>query len=450
MWHLEVESLLVLKNNKGVEENRVRHMDYGVQFNKLMYERLIKDDYITLFSPSEVEGLYESFFEDQDKFREIYEAAEKDESIRKKRIPASKLFATFLAERANTGRIYLQNVDHCNEFGPFQPKKAPIRQSNLCLEIALPTKPMSTREEEIALCTLAAFNLGKIEEFSEFEKLSAIIVRALDNLLDYQDYPVKAAEKNKMRRTLGIGVINYANWLASKGTKYSDGSANNVTHQLFETIQYWLLDASANLAKEKGQCDYFDDTKYAEGLLPIDRYKKDIDKLHKAKYMWDWELLRAKINKHGLRNSTLTALMPSETSSQVSNATNGIEPPRGIITVKGSKDGTMKQVVPPVFGHYDYGAYEYLWDMPSNKGYIELVGIMQKFVDQAISANTNYDPLNFPEGKVPMDLLIQDMLLCYKYGVKTLYYHNTRDGAEDKDEVIEKEDEGCEGGACKI
>jgi ribonucleoside-diphosphate reductase alpha chain len=319
-----------------------------------------------------------------------------------------------------------------------------------CLEIALPTKPMSTREEEIALCTLAAFNLGVLEDLDELEELAKIIVRALDNLLDYQNYPVKAAEKNKMRRTLGIGVINFANYLASHGARYSDGSGNSVTHELFEAIQYWLLNASAELAREKGQCEWFNDTKYAEGIMPIDRYKKDIDELHNAEYLCDWEALRSKVNKHGLRNSTLTALMPSETSSQVSNATNGIEPPRGIVTVKGSKDGTMKQVVPPLFGTYNYGAYEYLWDMPSNRGYIELVGIMQKFVDQAISANTNYDPANYPDNKVPMDLLIQDMLLAYKYGVKTLYYHNTKDGAEDKDEVTEKEDEGCEGGACKI
>lgn len=444
IWHLEVEDLLVLKNNKGVDETRVRHLDYGVQFNKLMYERLVNDEDITLFSPHEVEGLYESFFADQDKFKELYLKAEKNPEIKKVKIKASKLFGTFMRERAVTGRIYLQNVDHCNVNGPFDSTKAPIKQSNLCMEIALPTKPMGTKDEEIALCTLAAFNLGAIEDLSELQPLANIIVRALDNLLDYQNYPMRAAEKNKLRRTLGVGVINYAYYLAKHGCKYSDGSGNNLTHELFENIQYSLLVASNNLAKDKGKCDKFDDTKYAKGLLPIDWYKKDVDKLHTNDYTCDWEALRGKIAKYGLRNSTLTALMPSETSSQISNATNGIEPPRGLVTVKASKDGSMKQVVPQIHEC----EYELLWNIDSNKGYIELCGIMQKFVDQSISANTNYDPSKFEDSKVPIQLLIEDLLLSYKLGLKTLYYHNTKDSAGEDD--VEPEDDGCEGGACKL
>ncbi|MBE0367944.1 class 1a ribonucleoside-diphosphate reductase subunit alpha [Pseudoalteromonas aurantia] len=454
LWHLEVENLLVLKNNRGVEENRVRHLDYGVQFNKTMYARLIKDDYITLFSPSDVPGLYDAFFEDQDKFESLYVQYEQDESIRKKRIKAIELFSMFAQERASTGRIYLQNVDHCNTHSPFDSKVAPIRQSNLCLEIALPTKPLNNvndAEGEIALCTLSAFNLGALESLDELDELADLAVRALDNLLDFQDYPVPAAHTATMgRRTLGIGVINYAYYLAKNGVKYSDGSANGLTHQTFEAIQYYLMKASNTLAKERGACPLFNETTYSQGIMPIDTYKRDLDKVCDETLKLDWDALRASIKEHGMRNSTLSALMPSETSSQISNATNGIEPPRGHISVKASKDGILKQVVPEYERLKDN--YELLWDIPSNDGYLALVGIMQKFVDQTISANTNYDPNKFEGGKVPMKLLLKDLLTAYKLGVKTLYYHNTRDGASDAHDEMkpEVEDDGCEGGACKI
>ncbi|MEH8020796.1 class 1a ribonucleoside-diphosphate reductase subunit alpha [Rheinheimera metallidurans] len=454
LWHLEVESLLVLKNNRGVEENRVRHLDYGVQFNRLMYTRLIKDDYITLFSPSDVPGLYDAFFEDQEQFEQLYVKYEADSSIRKKRIKALELFTLFMQERASTGRIYLQNVDHCNTHSPFNPKLAPVRQSNLCLEIALPTKPLNHINDpdgEIALCTLSAFNLGAIENLSELEELAELAVRSLDNLLDYQDYPIPAAFHASInRRTLGVGVINYAYYLAKNGVKYSDGSANGLTHRTFEAIQYYLLKASNKLAQEFGACPKFNETTYSQGILPIDTYKKDLDKVCNEPLLLDWEQLRQDILSHGLRNSTLSALMPSETSSQISNATNGIEPPRGHISIKASKDGILKQVVP----EYERlkNQYELLWDIPSNTGYISLVAIMQKFIDQTISANTNYDPNRFDGGKVPMKLLLQDLLTAYKLGVKTMYYHNTRDGASDMQEDIkpEPEDDGCAGGACKI
>jgi ribonucleoside-diphosphate reductase alpha chain len=449
LWHLEVESLLVLKNNRGVEENRVRHLDYGVQFNKLMYQRLIKGGSITLFSPSDVPGLYDAFFEDQDKFERLYVQYENDDSIRKKRIKAIELFTLFAQERASTGRIYLQNVDHCNTHSPFDPSKAAIRQSNLCLEIALPTKPMNDINDEngeIALCTLSAFNLGAIDSLDELEGLADLAVRALDSLLDYQDYPIAAAQSASMaRRTLGIGVINYAYYLAKNGLYYSNGSANNLTHRTFEAIQFYLLKATNELAKEQGACPKFDETLLSKGILPIDTYKKSIDDITVEPLHVDWEILRESIKEHGVRNSTVSALMPSETSSQISNATNGIEPPRGLISVKASKDGVLKQVVP----EYDKlkGNYELLWNIPDNQGYLELVGIMQKFVDQAISANTNYDPSKFDGGKVPVKQILKDILTAYKLGVKTLYYHNTRDGASDD---IEPEDDGCAGGACKI
>ncbi|GAA61542.1 ribonucleoside-diphosphate reductase 1 subunit alpha [Pseudoalteromonas sp. BSi20652] len=453
LWHLEVENLLVLKNNRGVDDNRVRHLDYGVQFNKLMYSRLIKDDYITLFSPSDVPGLYDAFFEDQAEFDALYVKYEQDESIRKKRIKAIELFSMFAQERASTGRIYLQNVDHCNTHSPFIAKVAPIRQSNLCLEIALPTKPLNNvndEEGEIALCTLSAFNLGAIESLDELEELAELAVRALDNLLDFQDYPVPAAKNATMgRRTLGIGVINYAYYLAKNGKRYSDGSANALTHKTFEAIQYYLMKASNELAKERGACPKFNETTYSQGIMPTDTYKRDLDKICDEPLHLDWDTLRASIKEHGMRNSTLSALMPSETSSQISNATNGIEPPRGHISVKASKDGILKQVVPEYERLKDQ--YELLWDIPSNDGYLQLVGIMQKFVDQTISANTNYDPNKFEGGKVPMQVLLKDLLSAYKLGVKTLYYHNTRDGASDmQEDTPEVEDDDCEGGACKI
>jgi ribonucleoside-diphosphate reductase alpha chain len=466
LWHMEVESLLVLKNNRGVEENRVRHLDYGVQFNKLMYTRMIKDDYITLFSPSDTPGLYEAFFADQDEFERLYTIYEADDSIRKKRIKAIELFSLFMQERASTGRIYLQNVDHCNTHSPFNPKFAPVRQSNLCLEIALPTKPLShinDEEGEIALCTLSAFNLGEIKSLDEFEELSDLAVRALDSLLDYQDYPVPAAYNATVgRRTLGVGVINLAYYLAKNGVKYSDHSANGLVHRTFEAMQYYLLKASMELAKEKGACPKFNETTYSQGLMPIDTYKKDVDGICNEPLHYDWDTLRNDIVKHGLRNSTLSALMPSETSSQISNATNGIEPPRGHISIKASKDGILKQVVPEYQRLKDN--YELLWELKSNDGYLQLVAIMQKFIDQAISANTSYDPGKYEGNKVPMKVLLKDLLTTYKLGIKTLYYHNTRDGATDNtdkafveeafskpaQEVIIEEDDDCAGGACKI
>lgn len=451
IWHREVESLLVLKNNRGVEENRVRHMDYGVQINKLMYTRLIKGEHISLFSPSDVPGMYEAFFADQVEFERLYLKYEQDTSIKRETIKAIELFSLLMQERASTGRIYIQNVDHCNTHSPFDPSVAPIRQSNLCLEIALPTKPLThvnDEEGEIALCTLSAFNLGAIEKLEELEELAELAVRALDALLDYQDYPLPAAYKSTMnRRTLGVGVINYAYYLAKNGVKYSDGSANGLTHKTFEAIQFYLLKASVNLAKEQGACPAFNETTYAQGILPIDSYKKDIDNICNEELHLDWEELRSDIKTHGLRNSTLSALMPSETSSQISNATNGIEPPRGFVSIKASKDGILKQVVPDYLNLKDN--YELLWNIGSNDGYLQLVGIMQKFVDQAISANTNYDPNSQPNGKVPMKLLLKDLLTAYKLGLKTLYYHNTRDGASDSQGDLAQDDD-CEGGGCKI
>ncbi len=452
LWHLEVRELLVLKNNAGTEENRVRHLDYGVQFNGLLYQRFIEDGDITLFSPHEAPGLYEAFFADQAEFKRLYERYEQDDSIRKTSIKARELFASFMQERANTGRIYVQNVDHCNTHGAFDSSVAPIRQSNLCMEITLPTKPLYSVQDpegEVALCTLSAVNLGALESVDEFEEITDIIVRALDALLDYQDYPIKAAKIASMnRRTLGIGVTNLAYYLAKNGAKYSNGSGNVLVHRTFEALQYYALKASNGLAKEKGACPAFNETQYAKGILPIDTFKKDVNDFCHSALDMDWDTLREAIKKDGLRNSTLTALMPCESSSQISNSTNGIEPPRAFVTTKQSKDGLLKQVVP----EYEKlkNQYELLWDIKDNEGYLQLCGIMQKFVDQAISTNTHYDPSLFEGNKVPMKLFLMDLLKAYKYGVKTLYYHTTRDGSGEEGAPEEEDDNSCADGVCKL
>lgn len=447
IWHLEVQDMLVLKNNRGVDDNRARHLDYSVQISKLFYQRLIKKENITLFSPSDVPGLYDSFFADQDKFEELYVKYEQDESIRKLSVPAVELFSTLMQERASTGRIYIMNVDHSNTHSSFID---PVKLSNLCQEITLPTHPLQNvndPEGEIALCTLSAANLGLIDSYDDFEEVCEYMVRALDNLLSYQDYLMPAASHAKKRRALGIGWINLAFDLARRGLKYSDGSANQHIHDLSEAFQYYLLKASVKLARERGACEWFDRTKYSKGILPIDTYKKEIDSIvPNPSLKYDWEGLRADIVKYGLRNSTLSSWMPSESSSIVSNSTNGIEPPRGPVSVKGSKDGILKQIVPDFERLKDQ--YEYLWDIPDDRGYLEIVGIIQKFGDQSISANTFYDPLKYG-GRVPMTQLLKDLLLAYKLGVKTLYYHNTRDSAGE-DQKEQNFDTGCESGACAI
>ena len=444
IWHYEIEDLLVLKNNKGTEDNRVRHMDYGVQFNKLMYERLIEGGNITLFSPQDVPGLYESFFADQDKFKELYEKAERMTSIRKKSMPASKLFSDFMEERKNTGRIYLMNVDNANEHGAFKPEVAPIRQSNLCCEINLPTKPLSSYtddEGEIALCTLSAINWGNIKDPRDFQLPCELAVRGLDALLDYQKYPVKAAENSTMkRRPLGVGIINLAYWMAKQDMTYSNPNLE-VIDRWAEAWSYYLIKASADLAVQDGACPGNSDTKYSDGLLPIDTYKKDVEELVPHKERMAWTSLRKQLKETGIKNSTLMALMPAETSAQISNSTNGIEPPRSLVSVKQSKHGVLKQVVPGIATIKK--KYELLWDQKSPDGYIKIMAILQKYVDQGISVNTSYNPVYYEDEKIPMSTMLGHLLTFYKYGGKQLYYFNTYDGAgeiEIKDMVSEAEE----------
>ncbi|MEI9553657.1 class 1a ribonucleoside-diphosphate reductase subunit alpha [Enterobacter hormaechei] len=447
MWHWDFESLIVLKNNRGTESTRARHVDYGLQINKLLYTRLQHGKNITLFHPNVAGGkLYEYFFSDQEKFQQLYEELEEDPSVAKKSISAADAFSVFGQERSQTGRIYVQHVDHCNTNSPFDPKQAPVKQSNLCMEIALPTHPINDINDpkdpgEVALCTLSAINLGKIEKLEDMREPVRTLVRALDRLLDYQNYPVLAAEKTKLRRTLGIGWTNLAYYLAKRGLKYSDPRAANAVHELAEAFQYYLLEASVDLAKELGKCDLFHETTYSQGILPIDRYKKEVDALHTAELKMDWEKLRLDIALHGLRNSTLSTMMPCETSSQITNSTNGFEPPRDAISFKKSSAGMLPVLVPGV--EDPSVVYEYKWDMDSPLPYLGLVAIMQKFIDQAASANTFYKPWDFPGGKLPIKVVLRDIMWAYKHGLKTLYYQETKDGND-------QDDDGCGGGACKL
>jgi len=457
IWHAEIEDMLVLKNNKGTEENRVRHMDYGVQFNKLMYERLLTGGDISLFSPHDVPGLYETFFNDQDKFKELYETAERNTRINKKTIKAMDLFSAFATERKDTGRIYLMNVDHANTHSSFNEDVAPIKQSNLCCEINLPTKPLNDINDpdgEISLCTLSAINWGIIKDFKQMERVCRLAVRGLDALLDYQSYPVLAAQLSTMkRRPLGIGIINFAYWLAKNDSTYQNPNLELVD-EWAEAWSYYLIKASADLAVEKGECPGTVETKYGQGITPNQTYKKDVDELVKHKERQDWKGLREQLKATGIRNSTLMALMPAETSAQISNSTNGIEPPRSYISIKQSKHGVLKQVVP---GYPRLkNKYDLLWDQKSPDGYLKIMAVLQKYIDQGISVNTSYNPEHYDDEKVPMSVLIKDIITFYKYGGKQLYYNNTNDGQGELDteqkldalELTEVDEEDCE--SCKI
>src|SRR6056300_747870 len=431
IWHQEIEDIIVLKNNKGTEDNRVRKLDYSIQISKLFYERFITNGTITLFSPHDVPGLYDAF--GTSKFDELYQKAERKLSVSKKKISAQTLFGNILKERAETGRIYIMNIDHCNSHSSF---KDLIRMSNLCQEITLPTDPLQhiDQQGEIALCILSAINVGLIDKRDELEPLCDLAVRALDEIIDHQKYPINAAEiSTKARRSLGIGYIGLAHYLAKKGYRYDQKLAWRQVDKLTEAFQYYLISASVELAKEKGKCEYFDRTKYSKGLLPIDTYKKEVDEIvNNRTFTYDWEWLRKEIKEHGLRHSTLSAQMPSESSSVVSNATNGIEPPRDYLSIKKSKKGPLKQIVP------DYkrlkNNYTLLWDMKSNEGYINVVSVMQKYFDQAISGNWSYNPENYEDNQVPVSTMAQDLLTTYKYGWKTSYYQNTYDAKKDVDE----------------
>ena len=430
IWHQEIEDIIVLKNNKGTEDNRVRKLDYSIQISKLFYERFINDEDITLFSPHEVPELYEAW--GTEAFDDLYTKAERKTSVKKKKVGAQELFFDLLKERAETGRIYIMNIDHCNTHSSFKDR---VYMSNLCQEITLPTDPIQhiDGKGEIALCILSAINVGKLNYLEDLDSLCDLAVRALEEIIEHQKYPVKAAEEStKARRSLGIGYIGLAHYLAKQKVSYEDKAAWKEVDELTEAFQYYLLKASNNIAKEKGACEYFNRTKYSDGILPIDTYKKEVDEIVNRKLSMKWEQLRKDIKEFGLRHSTLSAQMPSESSSVVSNATNGIEPPRDYLSVKKSKKGTLKQIVPDYQRLKNF--YTLLWDMKGNTGYINIVAVMQKYFDQAISGNWSYNPEHFEEGQVPISVMAQDLLTTYKLGWKTSYYQNTYDSKKDEDE----------------
>jgi len=441
IWHQEIEDILVLKNNKGTEDNRVRKLDYSIQISKLFYERFIQNREISLFSPHDVPGLYDAF--GTDRFDSLYESYERDQSLPRKTIGAQELILDLLKERAETGRIYIMNIDHCNSHSSFKDK---VNMSNLCQEITLPTDPINhidDKEGEIALCILSAINVGKLNKLDELESLCDLAVRGLEELIDYQNYPVEAARRSTLaRRSLGIGYIGLAHYLAKHGEHYDDPAAWKITHDLSEAFQYYLLKSSNKLAKEKGACDYFSRTKYADGILPIDTYKHDIDEFCGAKLNYDWETLRSEIRSFGLRHSTLSAQMPSESSSVVSNATNGVEPPRGYMSTKKSKKGPLKQIVPQYTTLKNN--YTLLWEMKDNDGYIKVLAAMQKFFDQAISGNWSYNPENYDDNEVPVSVMAGDLLKTYKYGWKTSYYQNTYDIKSDEPQLTEEKKQGIQ------
>ena len=460
IWHQEIEDIIVLKNNKGTEDNRVRKLDYSIQLSKLFYERFLKNEEISLFSPHDVPGLYDAF--GTESFDDLYHRYERDQDVPRKTINAQKLILDLLKERAETGRLYLMNIDHCNSHSSFKDK---VNMSNLCQEITLPTDPINHIDDdagEIALCILSAINVGKIKELSDMEELCDLVVRGLEELIDYQEYPVAAARRSTLsRRSLGVGYIGLAHYLAKNGFKYESQEAYDLVHQLTEAFQYYLLRASNEIAKEKGACDGFPRTKYADGILPIDTYKKEVDEIVAPEYKYDWESLRESITTHGLRHSTLSAQMPSESSSVVSNATNGIEPPRDYLSIKKSKKGPLKQIVPQF--NTLKNNYTLLWDMPSNEGYIKVTAVIQKFFDQAISGNWSYNPEQYPDNEIPVSVMAGDFLNTYKYGWKTSYYQNTYDSKKDADddlddkktklenlltEIESTDEEDCE--SCKI
>ncbi len=444
-WHKEIEEILVLKNNRGTDDNRVRKMDYSVQFNRLFYKRFVQDEKITVFSPHEVPDLYDAFYTDTDEFIALYEKYERSRSIFKRDIPARKLFMHFCQERIETGRMYVMNIDNTNEHSSFTD---PIYMSNLCQEITLPTTPIShidsEEDGEIALCILSAINVGAIRKLNDLESISYNIVKSLDYIIDNQYYPVNASKKMLKRRSIGVGVTNLAYYLAKNGFSYEDKGAISLVDELAENIQYYLLKASVRLAKERGKCEWFEHTKYSKGILPIDTYAKEVDNICKRKLTHNWDELRAEIKEHGLRNSTLTALMPCESSSLVTNSTNGIEPPRSLVTIKKSKQGLIPQVVPEIAKLKN--KYTLAYDMKTNIGYINICAVLQKYFDQAISANHYYNFAKYEEGNLPMSVVAKDILYSYKVGLKTLYYANTDDG---KTDTVE-EDSDCAGGACKL
>lgn len=449
-WHLDFHDLIVLKNSNGTEYNRIKQLDYGVQMNRLMYERYMQGGNITLFSPHEVPGLYDAFLADQDEFARIYTEAEQNPKYRKKTISAKEFLDTILMERLNTGRIYIMNVDHANEHGAFIPALAPVSMSNLCVEILLHTKPLKhlyDPDGEIALCILSAGNMGKMKTDKDFERIATLTVRGLDALIDYQEYLLPAAENSTLgRRNIGIGLINLAYWMAKNDMTYSEPNFAKLD-EFVEAWSYYLTKASVDLAEEFGPCPKWKETKYSLGITPNLTYKKKVDTLTPNVEYHDWGTLRERMKIVGIRNSTLMAYMPAETSAQISNSTNGLNPVPALVTSKKSGDGILKQVVPEVARLKN--KYEMKFGIKASS-IIKVNAVFGKYADQSISTNTPYDPNNYENGVIPVSALTEDVLTAYSFGLATLYYNEINDGAGEEPDQAASAPESCAGGGCTL
>ena len=444
-WHYEIEDIVVLKNNAGTDDNRVRKLDYTVGMSKIFYDRVIKDEQVTLFSPHDVPELYEAWGTPQ--FDKLYKECEQDKKIkRKKIISARKLFSLIVKERVETGRIYILNVDSANEHSSWSDR---ITMSNLCTEVIHPTlslKDFHDPDAEIGMCILSAINMLEIRDWKDLEKTCNLTVRFLEEIIDIQDYFNKAAENfAKKRRSIGIGVTNLAAFLAKNNASYSSKDALLLLDEWMEHFQYYLLSASCELAQEKGKCEKYDSTKYSKGILPIDTYKKSVDNIVKRKLSLNWGELRLRIKQHGLRHSTLSSCMPCESSSVIQSSTNGVEPVRSLITYKTSKMGKLPVLVPGI-GKYHHN-YELAYDMKDNTGLININAVIQKYIDMAISTNIYYNYNHYSNHVLPDSKVMKEIIYAYSMGLISLYYNNTDDG--DKDQGLDKSDD-CSGGACKL
>ena len=425
IWHHQFDDLIVLKNNQGTEETRVRHMDYGVVLSALFWRRFKNKENITFFDPNEVPDLYEAFYTDTQLFEELYTKYEKRKDLRKKTMSAEEVFKSgILKERTDTGRIYLVFIDNVMKQGPFDPEYHTIYQSNLCCEILLPTRSFKRLDDpdgRIALCTLGSINWGAFRNPEDMRRACRILHRSLNNILDYQDFlSIQSKLSNDEIRPLGIGVTNLAYWHAKRSLKYGERDALAEVKTWAEHLAFYLTEASVELAQERGKCEGSDKTRYGQGVFPWELRANGVNQLTDFKPELDWETLRTNMKTHGVRNATQMAIAPVESSSVVINSTNGIEMPMSLISVKESKAGSFTQVVPEY--HKLKNKYQLMWEQKDCDGYLKTAAVLAAYVDQAISVNTFYNPKHFPDRKVPTTLIAKNLMQAHYFGIKTFYY----------------------------
>jgi len=460
IWHHQFDDLIVLKNNQGTEETRVRHMDYGVVLSAFFWRRFKNKENITFFDPNEVPDLYEAFYQNTELFEELYVKYEKRKDLRTKTMSAEEVFKSgILKERTDTGRIYLVFIDNVMKQGPFDPEYHTIYQSNLCCEILLPTKSFKRLDDpdgRIALCTLGSINWGAFRNPEDMRRACRILHRSLNNILDYQDFlSIQSKLSNDEIRPLGIGITNLAYWHAKRNFKYGEKDALADVKSWMEHQSFYLTEASVELAKERGKCLGSDQTRYGKGVFPWELRAKGVNELTNFATELDWETLRSQMKEHGVRNATQMAVAPVESSSVVINSTNGIEMPMSLISVKESKAGSFVQVVPEY--HKLKNKYQMMWDQKDCDGYLKTAAVIAAYVDQSISTNTFYNPAHFPERKVPTTLIAKNLMQAHYYGLKTFYYSlinkaGSKQQAEDAPAMVEAidfdDEESCE--SCKL